>query len=73
MQRTKDRLEARRATERAMVAEQLEALRTTGRKEKEAADRAQFERKLNEKERREAVLQAHLSKKEVSDILYFIK
>ncbi|CAH8489773.1 unnamed protein product [Schistosoma rodhaini] len=64
MQRTKDRLEARRATERAMVAEQLEALRTTGRKEKEAADRAQFERKLNEKERREAVLQAHLSKKE---------
>ncbi|CAI2725465.1 unnamed protein product [Schistosoma spindalis] len=66
MQRTKDRLEARRATERAMVAEQLEALRTTGRKEKEAADRAQFERKLNEKERREAVLQAHLSKKETA-------
>ncbi|CAH8465958.1 unnamed protein product [Schistosoma turkestanicum] len=66
MQRTRDRLEARRATERAMVAEQLEALRTTGRKEKEAADRAQFERKLNEKERREAVLQAHLSKKEAS-------
>ncbi|CAH8488912.1 unnamed protein product [Schistosoma haematobium] len=66
MQRTKDRLEARRATERAMVAEQLEALRTTGRKEKEAADRAQFERKLNEKERREAVLQAHLSKKEAA-------
>ncbi|CAH8828303.1 unnamed protein product [Trichobilharzia szidati] len=66
MQRTKDRLEARRATERAMVAEQLEALRTTGRKEKEAADRAQYERKLNEKERREAVLQAHLSKKEAA-------
>ncbi|CAH8475243.1 unnamed protein product [Heterobilharzia americana] len=66
MQRTRDRLEARRATERAMVAEQLEALRTTGRKEKEAADRAQYERKLNEKERREAVLQAHLSKKEAT-------
>ncbi|KAH8850141.1 Calmodulin-regulated spectrin-associated protein 1-B [Schistosoma japonicum] len=66
MQRTKDRLEARRATEKAMVAEQLEVLRTTGRKEKEAADRVHFERKLNEKERREAVLQAHLSKKEAS-------
>ncbi|TPP60468.1 Short spindle protein 4 [Fasciola gigantica] len=64
MQRKCDRLEARRAAEKAMAAQQLEALRSSGREEKHSQELADLERKNTEKERREAILQAYLNRKE---------
>lgn len=66
MQRKCDRLEARRAAEKAMAAQHLEALRSSGREEKQSQELAELERRTTEKERREAILQAYLNRKEVS-------
>ncbi|VDP78177.1 unnamed protein product, partial [Echinostoma caproni] len=67
MQRKCDQLEARRAAEKAMAAQHLEALRSSGRGEKHSLALAELERKNNEKERREAILQAYLSRKEQAE------
>lgn len=64
MQRKCDRLEARRAAEKAMAAQHLEALRSSGREEKQSQELAELERRTTEKERREAILQAYLNRKE---------
>ncbi|CAL8092938.1 unnamed protein product [Calicophoron daubneyi] len=67
MQRKFDRLEARRAAEKAASAQQLESLRIHEREEKLLADQALHEKRLNAKDKREAILQAHLERKEASE------
>lgn len=67
LQRTRDRLETRRAYERAQLAEQLENARKQEKKQKDIVDQVQQGRKFNEKGRRVALLQAHLSKKDAHE------
>ncbi|KAA3681749.1 uncharacterized protein DEA37_0000416, partial [Paragonimus westermani] len=64
MQRKCDQLEARRATERAFVAQQLQARRTQDRENKQSVEQAQHERRAVEREKRDNLLQAYRGKKE---------
>ncbi|KAF5401944.1 hypothetical protein PHET_04866 [Paragonimus heterotremus] len=64
MQRKCDQLEARRATERAFAAQQLQARRIQDRENKQSVQQAQHERRTVEREKRDNLLQAYRSKKE---------
>ncbi|KAF6778900.1 hypothetical protein AHF37_01370 [Paragonimus kellicotti] len=64
MQRKCDQLEARRATERAFVAQQLQARRMQDRDSKQSVEQVQHERRAVEREKRDNLLQAYRSKKE---------
>ncbi|TGZ75295.1 hypothetical protein CRM22_000459, partial [Opisthorchis felineus] len=63
-QRKCDQLEARRAAEKALVAQQLQTRRSQEREVKLAIEQAQQERRANEREKREAILQAYKEKRD---------
>ncbi|KAA3681874.1 uncharacterized protein DEA37_0000572 [Paragonimus westermani] len=64
MQRKCDQLEARRATEQAFVAQQLQARRTRDRENKQSVEQAQHERRAVEREKRDNLLQVYRGIKE---------
>lgn len=67
VRKARERLEARRATDRTQVAEKILRARQAGREAKFNEECTERERKAVQIERRENLLRAHLLKKEVSE------